>query len=413
MVAASLWCLPVISGQLPISSLSLASLSMWMSSSSLSAPSEAPPGPLPVGAARADQSLSDYIKHVVKRIDESWRTYQVTEQMSATVRVQIAANGDLQKAELVESNGDRDSINSALESVRYATPFGEPPISRPSLTIPVLIRTTGVQLLEKRSASSVKSTRAGRPPGSGPGPAIGRAGANSASSRAGANSATSRAGANSTASRVGANSTTSRVGANSKASAEPKPALPIAIMKRLKDSTVLITILSPSGGGDESGLGFVVAPHTVVTNLPMMSSTVSKRQVAARVASDPAVHIVDGIVVRDRQTDLIVLRFPTLTAPPLPLAASSESKPGSRVYLAGTPESMESTSTQAAIADFIKGRDGKDFVRMSARLAPELTGGPVLNEAGRLVGISVSPPDEREPVTYALPAEYISRLLGR
>lgn len=375
--------------------------SLWMASGLLSAPSGVKLGLSPGGAARADQSLSDYIKHVVKRIDESWRTYQVTEQMSATVRVQIAANGDLQKAELVESNGDRDAINSALESVRYATPFGEPPISRPSLTIPVLIRTTGVQLLEKRSASSVKSAGAGKPPGSGPGPAIGRAGASPATSRAGASPATSRAGANPATSR---SATT--------ASAEPKPALPIAIMKKLKDSTVLITILSPSGGGAESGLGFVVAPHTVVTNLPMMSSTVSKRQVAARVASDPAVHIVGGIVVRDRQTDLIVLKFPTLSAPPLPFSASSESKPGSRVYLAGTPESMESTSTQGTIADFIRGKDGKDFVRMSARLAPEFTGGPVLNEAGRLVGISVSPPDEREPVTYALPAEYISRLLG-
>jgi len=339
----------------------------------------------PCGAARADQSLSEYIRHVVKRIDESWRTYQVTEQMSATVRVSISANGDLQKAELVESVGDREAIGSALESVRYATPFGEPPISGPSLTIPILIRTSGVQLFEKRNARSVRPARPVR----------------SASSSAG--SATRRTGTDSGA--------TGR-SANPAIGAEPKPALPIAIMKKLKDSTVLITILSPSGGGAESGLGFVVAPHTVVTNLPMMSSTVSKRQVAARVASDPAAHIVGGIVVRDRQSDLLVLKFPTLNAPSLAFAAGSEIKPGSRVFLAGTPESMDSTSTQGAIADFVKGKDGKDFLRMSARLAPEFTGGPVLNEAGRLVGISVSPPDEREPVSYALPAEYISRLLG-
>lgn len=337
------------------------------------------------GAVWADQSLSGYIRHVVRRIDESWRTYQVKEQMSATVRVSIAANGDLQKAELVESVGDREAISSALESVRYATPFGEPPISGPSLTIPVLIRTSGVQLIERRSSGSVRPARAVRSAGAAPGPAI---------------------------SRPGPETGASRSSMIPPAGAEPKPALPIPIVKKLKDSTVLITILSPSGGGAESGLGFVVAPHTVVTNLPMMSSTVSKRQVAARVASDPAVHIVGGIVVRDRRSDLLVLKFPTLNAPSLAFAASSESKPGSRVFLAGTPESMESTASQGAIADFVKGKDGNDFVRMSARLAPEFTGGPVLNEAGRLVGISVSPPEERDPVSYALPADYISRLLA-
>ena len=96
------------------------------------------------------------------------------------------------------------------------------------------------------------------------------------------------------------------------------------------------------------------------------------------------------VVSRDRRNDVALLRFASSGLQSAALARAAP-RPGAPLYVVGTPLSLQlSHSVTEGILSAVRDRDGMPFYQTDAAVNPGNSGGPVFDEAGELVAISVS-----------------------
>jgi len=106
--------------------------------------------------------------------------------------------------------------------------------------------------------------------------------------------------------------------------------------------------------------------------------------------------IIDGqsiaaqVVNRDRRNDVALLRFAANGLKSAALAHAAP-RPGAPLYVVGTPLSLQlSHSVTEGILSAVRERDGMPFYQTDAAVNPGNSGGPVFDESGELVALSVS-----------------------
>lgn len=120
--------------------------------------------------------------------------------------------------------------------------------------------------------------------------------------------------------------------------------------------------------------------------------------------------------------DLAVLRIdiPTDYPPPLPLGSSGDLKVGQNVLAIGNPFGFDHTLTTGVISaldrsiDQDGGGDVEHLIQTDAAINPGNSGGPLLDSAGRLIGINtsiVSPSGAYAGVGFAVPVDTINRVV--
>lgn len=116
--------------------------------------------------------------------------------------------------------------------------------------------------------------------------------------------------------------------------------------------------------------------------------------------------------------DLAVLKIdaPAERLPPLPLAASSELAVGQKTFAIGNPFGLDQTLTTGVISavgrqiESSSGRPIKDVIQTDAAINPGNSGGPLLDSAGRLIGMTtaiVSPSGAYAGIGFAIPVDTI------
>lgn len=146
---------------------------------------------------------------------------------------------------------------------------------------------------------------------------------------------------------------------------------------------------APSCSRALEGTAFVVAPERVLTNAHVVAGT-----------SEVSVETADGeldaeVVSYDPETDAAVLSVPGLDAPPLPLAPEPAAT-GTNALVIGYPLDGPYTPSPARIREEINLR-GPDIYNSStivrnvytvrARVQSGNSGGPLLDESGRVLGM--------------------------
>ncbi len=123
--------------------------------------------------------------------------------------------------------------------------------------------------------------------------------------------------------------------------------------------------------------------------------------------------VVARVVKRDRRNDVALLHFKaeSLTAAPV---ARHMPQPGDPLYVIGTPLSLKlSHSVTEGILSAVREQDGASFFQTDAAVNPGNSGGPVFDEAGELVAITVAGLFNKDGgslnVNYLIP---IDRALG-
>jgi len=93
---------------------------------------------------------------------------------------------------------------------------------------------------------------------------------------------------------------------------------------------------------------------------------------------------------RDTQMDLAKLRLPSITALTPVSVRASPVKPGEFVVAAGNPLGFTGALSTGTVRDVgpVRGLGRRRWVQSAIRLAPGNSGGPLADEAGRLVGIN-------------------------
>ncbi len=121
------------------------------------------------------------------------------------------------------------------------------------------------------------------------------------------------------------------------------------------------------------------------------------------------------VVGRDPKTDLALIRVPDAKdLHALPLGDSDASLPGDWVVAIGNPFGLDHTVTAGIVS--AKGRDiGQgpydDFIQTDAAINPGNSGGPLLDMAGRVIGINTAINPRANTIGFAVPINLAKQIL--
>jgi S1-C subfamily serine protease len=203
----------------------------------------------------------------------------------------------------------------------------------------------------------------------------------------------------------------------------------IAVFKAVSPSVVHITTLAlardffslnimqiPRGTG--SGFIWDDRGH-VVTNFHVIQGAQSARITLADQTNWKAVLV--G-VFPDR--DLAVLRIdaPKEKLKPIAVGGSRELQVGQKVYAIGNPFGLDQTLTSGIISalnreiESVTNRPIRGVIQTDAAINPGNSGGPLLDSAGRLIGVNTaiySPSGAYAGIGFALPVDEVNRIVPR
>jgi serine protease Do len=128
------------------------------------------------------------------------------------------------------------------------------------------------------------------------------------------------------------------------------------------------------------------------------------------------------IVGRDPRTDVAVIRVEEKNLPFLPLGDSEAVRVGDWVVAIGNPFALSHTVSAGIISargrtiQDVKGLDEAgyyDFLQTDASINPGNSGGPLLDTAGRVVGMNTAIRRAANNIGFAIPVNMIKELLPR
>ncbi|MBU6258260.1 MAG: trypsin-like peptidase domain-containing protein [Burkholderiales bacterium] len=122
--------------------------------------------------------------------------------------------------------------------------------------------------------------------------------------------------------------------------------------------------------------------------------------------------------------DLAVLRIdaPRSKLPPLAIGTSRDLLVGQRVYAIGNPFGLDQTLTTGIVSalnreiDSFNNRTIRGVIQTDAAINPGNSGGPLLDSAGRLIGVNTqiaSPSGASAGIGFAIPVDEVNRIVPR
>ncbi len=203
----------------------------------------------------------------------------------------------------------------------------------------------------------------------------------------------------------------------------------IAVFKAASPSVVNITALTverdffslnvqqvPRG----TGTGFVWDERGhIVTNFHVIQGASAARVTLADQTSHRA-----ELVGAFPDRDLAVLRIDASKArlPALPIGTSRELQVGQRVFAIGNPFGLDQTLTTGIVSalgreiESATRRMIRGVIQTDAAINPGNSGGPLLDSAGRLVGVTTaiySPSGASSGIGFAIPVDEVNRIVPR
>jgi hypothetical protein len=183
---------------------------------------------------------------------------------------------------------------------------------------------------------------------------------------------------------------------------------PRDIAKNAFPSVVLLTMQDSNGQPISLGSGFFVRENIVATNLHVIEGAAAGY---AKLVAQETSYPVKGVVAIDEARDLALLAVDA-PAPLLPLGGSDTLEVGDEVYAIGNPEGLEGTFSQGVVSG-IRQVGPDTLLQVTAPISPGSSGGPVLNRQGKAVGVAVATFREGQNLNFAVPARYLTALIGR
>lgn len=201
----------------------------------------------------------------------------------------------------------------------------------------------------------------------------------------------------------------------------------IAVFRKVSPSVVHITTLAqqrdffsrnvtevPSGTG--SGFLWDERGHIVTNFHVIRGASAAKVTLSDQTAYDAT------LVGVDPDRDLAVLRIaaPREKLQPVPMGSSRELQVGQTVYAIGNPFGLDQTLTRGIVSalnreiESMTQRTIRGAIQTDAAINPGNSGGPLLDSAGRLIGVNTSifsPSGGSNGIGFAIPADEVNRVV--
>jgi S1-C subfamily serine protease len=169
--------------------------------------------------------------------------------------------------------------------------------------------------------------------------------------------------------------------------------------------------------GMRTGTGFIWdGAGDIVTNNHVVEGT---SVLAVRLASGEAVKA--SIVGTAPNYDLAVIRVSSgRLPPPIAVGSSADLKVGQAAFAIGNPFGLDQSLTSGIISALKRrlptsgGREIANVIQTDAAINPGNSGGPLLDSAGRLIGVTTaiySPSGSNAGIGFAIPVDVVNRIV--
>src|SRR5437016_1413779 len=197
----------------------------------------------------------------------------------------------------------------------------------------------------------------------------------------------------------------------------------VDLFERAAPSVVQVVSLSAEavrGQGTKvgTGTGFVwdEVGHIVTNNHVVEAAN----RIIVRLASEDAIEA--DLVGRAPTYDLAVLRLKRMASlpPRLAVGSSNDLKVGQAAFAIGNPFGLDQSLTTGIISALKRrlptsgGREIADVIQTDAAINPGNSGGPLLDSAGRLIGVTTaiySPSGAYAGIGFAIPVDVVNRIV--
>jgi S1-C subfamily serine protease len=175
----------------------------------------------------------------------------------------------------------------------------------------------------------------------------------------------------------------------------------------------------PQGTG--SGFIWDDAGH-IVTNFHVIQD-VARGQTTARVTLFDQTTYDARLIGIAPQYDLALLRLtnaPRGKLRPIPIGTSSDLQVGQKVFAIGNPFGLDQTLTSGVVSALgrtlpsLTGRQIEEVIQTDAAINPGNSGGPLLDSAGRMIGVNTaifSPSGAYAGIGFAVPVDTVNRVI--
>ena len=150
--------------------------------------------------------------------------------------------------------------------------------------------------------------------------------------------------------------------------------------------------------GDYIGSGFAIGSNTVVTNAHVIGNT-----------NDVQIYTYSGDVYRasvyliDNSFDIAVLSVENADFIPLEVGDCETVKTGDDIYAIGAPKSMGYTLTKGIVSNKERSIGKYNYIQIDAAINAGNSGGPLLNNDGKVIGVNSMKASDSEGIGFAIP----------
>lgn len=151
-------------------------------------------------------------------------------------------------------------------------------------------------------------------------------------------------------------------------------------------------------------------PGYVATNYHVIQGA---ETAIAKLVGTKTTYTVEEIVATDEKHDLAIIKVIGGTASELTLGNSDEVRIGETVYAVGNPKGLQGTVSRGIVSSMRDFGQNDIRIQIDAPISPGNSGGPVLNEKGEVIGVSVSTFQgiDAQNLNFVVPSNYLKALL--
>jgi hypothetical protein len=119
------------------------------------------------------------------------------------------------------------------------------------------------------------------------------------------------------------------------------------------------------------------------------------------------------VVAADEAHDLVLIKVPAKKLRALELADPKSVVPGERVVAIGHPLGLGNTVTDGLVSAVRTISPELTLLQISAPISSGSSGGPLIDESGRVIGVSTLFSLEGQNLNFGVPIDYLERLITR